>query len=228
MTSTSERLLNSGVVAILRADDSDGLLRAAEAVAAGGVTAIEVALTTPGALKVIAEAVDGFGDEVAFGAGSVLDAESARAALLAGAQFVVAPTVDVGTIELCRRYGVPVLPGAYTPTEILTAWQAGADFVKVFPAQVGGPAYLKAVKAPLPQVRLAAVGGVTVDNAAEFVRCGAELIGVGGDLVDGRLVSDGDFAAIEQRAARFVAAVELGRRSRFGDRTTPAATVVAR
>lgn len=208
------RLAESGVVAILRATDSARLLRAAEAVLAGGVSAIEVTMTTPGALDVIAEAVGQFGHEVTFGAGTVLDAATARAALLAGAQFVVAPTVDPATIELCRRYAVPVMPGAYTPTEILAAWQAGADFVKVFPADVGGPRYIKAVRAPLPQVRLAAVGGVDLDNAADFVRAGAEIVGVGGELVNQRLLDEGAFAAIAERAARFREQVELGRSGR--------------
>src|SRR5450830_1009198 len=153
------RSVESGVVAILRATSSNDLLNATDAVLAGGVSSIEVTITTPGALRIVEEARARFGDEVSFGVGTVLDAESARAALLAGAQFIVTPTLDVATIELCRRYAVPVLPGAFTPTEILGAWQAGADLVKVFPASAGGPTYIKTVRAPLPQVRIVAVGG---------------------------------------------------------------------
>lgn len=205
------RLEKSGVVAIMRANRSDHLLAAAEAVLAGGVRVIEVTMTTPGALVVIAEAVAKFGDEVSFGAGTVLDQETARAAILAGAQFVVAPTVDVATIALCRRYNVPVMPGAYTATEILTAWQAGASYVKVFPAAAGGPAMIKALRAPLPMVRLCAVGGVTLDNTADFIRAGAEIVGIGGELINNQLLADGDFAGITERARRFREEVDRGR-----------------
>ena len=146
-----ELMRETGVVAIMRANSPDQLLSAADAIKEGGVNAIEVTMTTPGALDVIKQATSRYGSEVLFGVGSVLDPESARAAILAGAQFVVCPTLDVRTIALCRRYAVPVMPGAYTPTEILTAWEAGADIVKVFPASVGGPGYIKAVKRPSPR-----------------------------------------------------------------------------
>ena len=148
---TLEVIQQCGVVAIMRAKSSDQLLAAADAIRAGGVNVIEVTMTTPGALDVIRQAVEKYGDAVLFGAGTILDPESARAAILAGAQFVVAPTLNLKTIEICKRYSVPVMPGAYTPTEILTAWEAGADIIKVFPADVGGPIYIKAIKAPLPQ-----------------------------------------------------------------------------
>jgi 2-dehydro-3-deoxyphosphogluconate aldolase/(4S)-4-hydroxy-2-oxoglutarate aldolase len=150
---------SGGIVAIMRAKSSDQLLAAADAILAGGVNAIEVTMTTPGALRVIEQATARYGSEVIFGAGTVLDAETARAAILSGAQFIVSPALDLDTIRLCKRYRVPVFPGAFTPTEIVTAWQAGADIVKVFPAEFGGPGYIKAVRAPLPQVRLMPVGG---------------------------------------------------------------------
>lgn len=208
------RLWESGVIAIMRARSSDQLLEAAEAVHRGGVSAIEVTMTTPGALDVIREASQQFGDRVVFGAGTVLDPESARAAILAGASFIVAPSVCVETIETCRRYSVPVMPGAFTATEIMTAWQAGAAYVKVFPASVGGPGYLKALRGPLPQVRLIPVGGVDLTNTAEFVRAGADVVGVGGELVNQKLLDSRDFAAITEIAAQFRAEVETGRRAR--------------
>jgi 2-dehydro-3-deoxyphosphogluconate aldolase/(4S)-4-hydroxy-2-oxoglutarate aldolase len=205
-------ILGTGVVAIMRAKNSDQLLSAAQAVLAGGVKAIEVTMTTPGALDVIRQATGQFGSDVLFGVGSVLDPETARAAILAGAQFVVCPTLNLKTIEVCNRYSVPIMPGAYTPTELLTAWEAGASLVKVFPACVGGPAYIKAVKAPLPQIRLAAVGGVTLDNTAEFIRAGAEVVGVSGELVSQNLLDTKDFATITERARGFRQEVEKGRK----------------
>jgi len=198
-----EQILEGGVVAIMRAKSTDQLLVAAEAVLAGGINAIEVTMTTPGALEVVMKAAEKLGDGVLFGVGSVLDSVTARAAILAGADYVVCPTLNIGTIEVCKRYSVPVLPGAFTPTEILTAWEAGASLVKVFPASVGGPDYIKAVKGPLPQVRLAAVGGVTIENTADFFRAGVELIGVGGELVNQKLLDARDFGEITKRARLF-------------------------
>lgn len=201
----------TGVIAIMRAKSSDQLLAAADAIRAGGVCAIEVTMTTPGALAVIEKATARQDEGVLFGAGTVLDAESARAAILAGAQFIVAPSTDLGMIEICRRYSVPVFPGAYTPTEIISAWQAGADMVKVFPASVGGPAFIKALKAPLPQIDLVPVGGVEIDNTAEFIRAGSAAVGVGNALVDQKLLDAQDFKTLTERAKRFVEEVTKGR-----------------
>jgi 2-dehydro-3-deoxyphosphogluconate aldolase/(4S)-4-hydroxy-2-oxoglutarate aldolase len=206
-----DRIFDTGVVAIMRANSSDQLLEAAKAVLAGGVEAIEVTMTTPGALDVVRQATSQFGKEVLFGVGSVLDAETARAAILAGAQFVVCPTFKSETIEICKRYSIPVVPGAYTPTEILTAWEAGANAVKVFPASVSGPAYIKAIKGPLPQISLSAVGGVTIENTADFFRAGVDFVGVGGELVNQKLLDRGDFAEITERARSFQLQVEKGR-----------------
>lgn len=206
-----QMIFETGVVAIMRAKSSDQLLRAAEAVLAGGVNAIEVTMTTPNAIDVIQQATSQFGKDVLFGVGSVLDLETARAAILAGAQFVVCPTLKIGTIEMCKRYSIAVMPGAYTPTEILTAWEAGASVVKVFPASVGGSAYIKAIKGPLLQIRLAAVGGVNVENTVEFIRAGVEVIGVGGELVNQKLLDARDFAEITKRARLFRAEVDKGR-----------------
>jgi 2-dehydro-3-deoxyphosphogluconate aldolase/(4S)-4-hydroxy-2-oxoglutarate aldolase len=201
----------TGVIAIMRAQSSDQLLRAADAIRAGGVAVIEVTMTTPGALATIEQAAARYGEEVAFGAGTVLDSESARAAILAGAQFVVAPSFKVELVETCRRYSIPAIPGAYTPSEIVTAWEAGADMVKVFPAGIGGPPLIKALKAPLPQVELVPVGGVNLDTAADFIRAGATALGVGSALINQRLLEQGDFAALAERARRFVEEVERGR-----------------
>lgn len=206
-----ELIQKTGVIAIMRAKSSDQLLAAADAIKAGGVQAIEVTMTTPGALDVIRRATERYGADVLFGVGSVLDPESARAAILAGAQFVVSPTLNLQTIEICHRYAIPVVPGAYTPTEILTAWEAGADMVKVFPASVGGPAYFKAIKAPLPQIKLVPVGGVSLDNTADFIRAGAEAVGVGSALVSQKLLEAGDFATLTERARRLGQEVTKGR-----------------
>ena len=202
---------SSGVIAIMRARSSDQLLRAADAIRSGGVAVIEVTMTTPGALATIEQAAARYGQEVAFGAGTVLDSESARAAILAGAQFIVAPNFKLELVETCRRYSVPAIPGAYTPTEIVTAWEAGADMVKVFPASIGGPPLIKALKAPLPQVDLVPVGGVNLDTAAGFIRAGAAALGVGSALINQRLLEEGDFAALTERARRFVEEVARGR-----------------
>jgi 2-dehydro-3-deoxyphosphogluconate aldolase/(4S)-4-hydroxy-2-oxoglutarate aldolase len=202
---------NTGVVAIMRTKSSEQLLRAADAIREGGVCAIEVTMTTPGALSVIEQAASRYDQDVLFGAGTVLDAESARAAILAGAQFIVAPTLNYDLITLCRRYSVPVMPGAYTPTEALTAWECGADMVKIFPAGVGGPGFIKALKAPLPQIDLVPVGGVTLDNTAEFIRAGAAAVGVGSALINQKLLESKEFTTLTDRARRLVEEVARGR-----------------
>ena len=201
----------TGVIAIIRAKSSEQLIRAADAIREGGVRVIEVTMTTPGALSVIEQAVSRYGEDVLFGAGTILDAESARAAILAGAQFIVSPSFKASLVEICRRYSVPVIPGAYTPTEVLTAWECGADMVKVFPASFGGPALIKAIKAPLPQVELVPVGGVNLDTTADFIRAGAAAVGVGSALIDQRLLDSGDFGALTDRARRFIEEVARGR-----------------
>jgi 2-dehydro-3-deoxyphosphogluconate aldolase/(4S)-4-hydroxy-2-oxoglutarate aldolase len=201
------RLMEGKVIAVVRLDSGEQLIHVAEALKAGGLTAIEFTMSTPGALDMIKQAAAHVGEDVLMGAGTVLDPETARAAILAGAQFIVSPTISLATIELCKRYGKPVIPGAFTPTEILTAWEAGADMVKVFPASVGGPEYIKAVRAPLPQVRLVPTGGVSADNAAEFMKAGATALGVGGNLVSKSAVARGDWAAITAEAQRLMAAV---------------------
>ncbi|MCZ7532742.1 MAG: bifunctional 4-hydroxy-2-oxoglutarate aldolase/2-dehydro-3-deoxy-phosphogluconate aldolase [Acidimicrobiia bacterium] len=202
---------STGVIAIMRARSSDQLMDAADAIKAGGVRVIEVTMTTPGAFDVIAAATHRFGDEVLFGAGTVLDTETARAAILAGAGFVVAPTLSLPVVRLCNRYGIPVMPGVFTPTEALAAWEAGADMVKLFPASIGGPALVKAIRAPLPQLDIVPVGGVDLETAAPFIRNGAVALGVGSSLIDQALLDSGDMVELTRRAAGFVEKVREGR-----------------
>jgi len=201
----------TGVIAILRAKSSEQLLAAADAIRLGGVCAIEVTMTTPGALAIIEQARARYSQEVFFGAGTVLDPESARAAILAGAQFVVSPALKPGVIELCHRYSIPVFPGAYTPTEIVTAWEAGANMVKIFPASVGGPEMIKALKAPLPHIAMMPVGGIEINNTTSFIRAGASAVGVGSALVNEQLLNQGSYAEITARAQRFLQEVRKGR-----------------
>ena len=196
----------------MRSDSSDDLIEAAKAVEAGGVNIIEVTLTTPGALDVIASAARQFEDRILFGAGSVLDPETARAAILAGAQFIVTPTLNLETIKVCRRYSRTILAGCFTPTEILTAWECGADFVKVFPADVGGPAYIKAVLAPLPQVALIPTGGVDLDTIGPFLKAGAAAVAAGSSLVSKEILDKKDFSLLTQRAKSMRQAVVSVRR----------------
>jgi 2-dehydro-3-deoxyphosphogluconate aldolase / (4S)-4-hydroxy-2-oxoglutarate aldolase len=198
----------SKLVAVVRFPEPGPLVRVVDALAEGGIGVAEVTLTVPGALDVIREAKKQLGGRVALGAGTVLDAETARAAILAGAEFIVSPVVNIEVIAMCRRYAVPVMPGAYTPTEILAAWQAGADIVKVFPADSLGPAYFRALRGPFPQIKLMPTGGVDLNNAAEFLKAGAACLGVGSQLVDPKLVAAGDFAGLTARAAAFVRAIQ--------------------
>lgn len=202
---------DTGVIAIMRAQSSDQLIAAADAIKAGGVQVIEVTMTTPGALSVIEQAKKRYGPDVLFGAGSVLDPETARAALLAGADFIVAPTLNLGVVALCNRYAVPVMPGIYTPTEALTAIEAGADMVKLFPASVGGPELIKAIRAPLPQLDIVPVGGVDLNTAADFIRAGSVALGVGSSLVNDKVMASGDMDELTRRAKAFIAEVQKGR-----------------
>ena len=201
----------TGVIAIMRAQSSNQLIAAADAIKKGGVKAIEVTMTTPGALGVIAEAKERYGSDVIFGAGSVLDPETGRAAILAGADFVVSPILNLELIALCNRYGIPTAPGCYSPTEGLTGWEAGADFIKLFPASFGGPSLIKAILAPLPQVRIIPVGGVNLDTAADFIQKGAAALGVGSSLVNQKLLDTGDMDELTRRAVGFIEQVKKGR-----------------
>lgn len=211
---TVQYLVNKGIIAIVRADSGgDDLVKVVEAVAAGGVHCIEVTMTTPGALECLRAASAALkGADVLLGMGTVLDAETCRMAILAGAEFIVTPVVAPGVIETARRYGRAVCCGAYTPTEIFSAWQHGSDFVKVFPANVGGPDYIKAIKGPLPQVPLVPTGGVELDNIAAFIKAGASAVGVGGNLVSKKLMAARDFAGITENAKAFAEAMAAAKK----------------
>jgi 2-dehydro-3-deoxyphosphogluconate aldolase/(4S)-4-hydroxy-2-oxoglutarate aldolase len=198
------RVLDCGIVAVVRSPDSQQLVEAARALADGGVTVVEITMTVPNALDVVRAVRQALGDRLLLGAGTVLDPETARAALLAGAEYLVAPTVNLEVIKLCQRYDKLIMPGAFTPTEILTAWEAGADIVKVFPADVVGPAFFKAVRAPLPQVRLMPTGGVDLNTAADFLKAGACCLGVGGQLVEPKAVAERNFDRIRELARKYV------------------------
>jgi 2-dehydro-3-deoxyphosphogluconate aldolase/(4S)-4-hydroxy-2-oxoglutarate aldolase len=197
-----------GLVPVLRAESEDQALKLAAAVAAGGVTVMEVTMTVPGAIRVMRRLAEERPDML-IGAGTVLDPETARMCILEGAQFVVSPALNVKTIEMCHRYGIAVFPGALTPTEIITAWEAGADVVKVFPASaLGGAKYLKSVKAPLPQVELIPTGGVSLATAREFLEAGAFALGVGADLVNPKAIIDGKPETITENAAKYLEIVK--------------------
>jgi len=206
-----QRVLTGGLVAVVRAPDPTHLVEVIAALAEGGVSVAEVTLTVPGALDVIRAAKQKLGDRVLLGAGTVLDPETARAALLAGAEFIVAPTLNFDVIRLCKRYDKLVFPGAFTPTEILAAWEAGADIVKVFPAEVLGSAYFKAMRGPLPQIRLMPTGGVDLNTAGEFLRAGACCLGVGSQMVDPKAVAREDYEFLRGLAWQYTQAVRLAR-----------------
>jgi 2-dehydro-3-deoxyphosphogluconate aldolase/(4S)-4-hydroxy-2-oxoglutarate aldolase len=201
-------VLDCGIVAVVRSPDSAQLVEAARALADGGVTVVEITMTVPGALDVVRQVRQALGDRLLLGAGTILDPETARAALLAGAEYLVAPTVNLDVIRLCQRYDKLVMPGAFTPTEILSAWEAGADIVKVFPAEVVGPAFFKAVRGPLPQVRLMPTGGVDLTTARSFLEAGACCLGVGNQLVEPRAVAERNFDRIRDLARQYTAIVK--------------------
>lgn len=204
-----------GLVPVIRAESKDEAIRVIDAIAAGGLSTVEVTMTVPGAISII-EALHKRDSSLVVGAGTVLDPETARACILAGAQFIVSPSLNVATIEICRRYSVAVMPGALTPTEVLTAWEAGADVVKVFPCgAMGGASYIKALKAPFPQIPLMPTGGVSMKTAADFIKAGAMALGVGSDLVDSKAIQEEDWntlaTAVTVRAREYVSIVQEAR-----------------
>jgi 2-dehydro-3-deoxyphosphogluconate aldolase/(4S)-4-hydroxy-2-oxoglutarate aldolase len=206
------KIAEIGIVPVVRARSSEEAASAIEAIREGGIDVLEVTMTVPGAVRLIERLVEQYEERALIGAGTVLDAETARACILAGARFIVSPALDERTIEVCRRYSVAVMPGALTPTEIVRAWQAGADAVKVFPCSaMGGASYIRALKGPLPQIELVPTGGVTLGNAAEHIRAGALALGVGTDLVDVKELRAGRAHIITERARQFLDAVREAR-----------------
>jgi 2-dehydro-3-deoxyphosphogluconate aldolase/(4S)-4-hydroxy-2-oxoglutarate aldolase len=208
------RLLDPGIVAILRADSSHQLVSVAEALHAGGVISVEVTMTTPNALQIITEVTARFGGKILMGVGTVLDPETCRAAILAGAEFVVTPVTKPDVIRLANRYGKPIISGAYTPTEALLGYESGADFIKLFPAEQLGPAYVRSLLAPLPMLQIMPTGGVTPETLGDYIRAGCAGIGAGSTLVSKEMVKTGDFSAITRRAGEFVAAIKAARSTR--------------
>lgn len=202
------------MIPVVRATTADEAMRAIDAIREGGISVLEITMTVPGAVKVIEDVAKRYGDDALVGAGTVLDPETASACVAAGAQFVVSPALNLETIARCRELDIAVMPGALTPTEVVQAWNAGADFVKVFPAgAVGGPSYLKSLKAPLPQIELVPTGGVSLKTAADFIRAGAAALGVGADLVDINAIREGQSALITERAKQFIEIVREARAS---------------
>lgn len=207
-TNDLQRVIESGIVAVIRANRSELLVDVSEALLAGGVSVLEITFTVPKPLHVLEGVADQLGDRALVGAGTVLDAETARAAMLAGAAFIVSPSTNLAVIRLCQRYDKLVMPGALTPTEVVTAWEAGADVVKIFPSDLTGPSYLKALRGPLPQVKLMPTGGVNLETAAAFLTAGACALGVGGSLVEAKAVAASDLGRIESVARQFVQIVK--------------------
>jgi 2-dehydro-3-deoxyphosphogluconate aldolase/(4S)-4-hydroxy-2-oxoglutarate aldolase len=206
-----ERILNPGVVAIIRADSSEQLIEASRALIDGGIPGIEVTMTTPNALKVIAEVCRVFGERALVGVGSVLDVKTARAALEAGAEYVVTPVLKPEVIGFCREAGKPVLAGSFTPTEAQTAHELGADFIKIFPADVLGPKYIQSIRGPLPHLRIIPTGGVDVVTAGEFIKAGCVAVAAGSTLVSKEILKNKEWAKLSELAAQFVAAVAKAR-----------------
>jgi 2-dehydro-3-deoxyphosphogluconate aldolase/(4S)-4-hydroxy-2-oxoglutarate aldolase len=208
-----KQIRDTGLIPVVRAANADEAMRAIDAIREGGISVLEITMTVPGAIGVIEQVSARFGKDALVGAGTVLDAETAKACISSGAQFVVSPALNPETIACCRALGVAVMPGALTPTEVVQAWTAGADFVKVFPAgAVGGPSYLKALKAPLPHIELVPTGGVSLKTAADFIRAGAAALGVGADLVDIKAIREGQASLITERAKQFVEIVRETRK----------------
>ncbi len=207
-----QKIAEIGLVPIVRTSSADAAVRAVEALYEGGLACAEVTMTVPGAIKALEKIADKLGDKIILGAGTVLDPETARICMLAGAEFFVTPTVRAATIEIAHRYDKAIMPGALTPTEVLTAWDAGADVVKVFPCgNVGGAKYIKALKGPLPHVQMAPTGGVNLDTVPDFLKAGAVACGVGSELIDGETIKAGKFEVFTERAKQYIEAVKKAR-----------------
>ena len=207
-----ESIIDIGVVPVVRTGSADSAVRAVEAVFKGGIRAAEITMTVPGALRALEKVADEFGDKITLGAGTVLDPETARVCMLAGAQFLVTPVLSLKAIEMAKRYSKVITAGALTPTEVLAAWDAGADIVKIFPCgAMGGPKYIRALKAPFPEIEMIPTGGVTLETTAEFLKAGACAVAVGSDLIDSRNLEKGHFEVFVERARFFLAEVAKAR-----------------
>jgi 2-dehydro-3-deoxyphosphogluconate aldolase/(4S)-4-hydroxy-2-oxoglutarate aldolase len=219
---TKDQILASitgiGIVPVVRTSSAEAAIQAIDAIYQGGIRAAEITMTVPGAIQALEKVAARFEGKITLGAGTVLDPETARISMLAGADFFVTPSLRLSTIEMAKRYSKVICPGALTPTEVLTAWEAGADFVKVFPCgNVGGAKYIKALKAPFPQIEMIPTGGVNLETAGEFLKAGAAAVAVGGELVDAKTIKEGRFDIIEDRARQYLAAVARARAEMKGD-----------
>ncbi len=213
---TKQQILSSiidiGIVPVVRTTSAESAIRAVEAIYNGGIRAAEITMTVPGAIRALEKVADALGDKIVLGAGTVLDAETARIAMLAGAEFFVSPGLKLATIEMAKRYSKVVMPGALTPTEVLTAWEAGADIVKIFPCgNVGGPKYIKALRAPFPHIEMIPTGGVNLETAGEFLKAGACAVAVGAELVDAKSIKEGRLEVIEEKARQYLAVIARAR-----------------
>jgi len=213
---TKEQILSFiteiGIVPVVRTASAEGAIRAVDAIYRGGIRAAEITMTVPGAIRALEKVADQFGDKLVLGAGTVLDPETARSCMLAGAEFFVTPSLKTSTIEVAKRYSKVICPGALTPTEVVTAWEAGADIVKIFPCgNVGGPKYIKALKGPFPHIEMIPTGGVNLETAGEFLKAGACAVAVGSELVDAKSVKEGRFDVIEERARQYLAVIARAR-----------------
>lgn len=218
---TKQQILSSivdiGIVPVVRTTSAESAIRAVEAIYEGGIRAAEITMTVPGAIQALEKVAEALGDKIVLGAGTVLDAETARTAMLAGAEFFVSPSLKLATIEVAKRYSKVVMPGALTPTEVLAAWDAGADIVKIFPCgNVGGPKYIKALRAPFPHIEMIPTGGVNLETAGEFLKAGACAVAVGAELVDAKAVKEGRFEVIVEKARQYLAVVAKARAEMAG------------
>jgi 2-dehydro-3-deoxyphosphogluconate aldolase/(4S)-4-hydroxy-2-oxoglutarate aldolase len=205
-------IIDIGIVPVVRTATAEAAIKAIEAIYRGGIRAAEITMTVPGAIRALEKVADQFGDKIVLGAGTVLDPETARACMLAGAEFFVTPSLKISTIEMVKRYSKVICPGALTPTEVLAAWDAGADIVKIFPCgNLGGAKYIKALKGPFPHIDMIPTGGVNLETAGDFLKAGACAVAVGGELVDAKTIKEGRFDIIEERAKQYLAAVAKAR-----------------
>ncbi len=213
---TKQQILSSiidiGIVPVVRTTSAENAIKAIEAIYNGGIRAAEITMTVPGAVRALEKVADKFGDKIVLGAGTVLDPETARICMLAGAEFFVSPSLNLATIAMVKRYSKAIMPGALTPTEVLTAWDAGADIVKVFPCgNVGGAKYIKSLKAPFPQIEMIPTGGVNLETAGDFLKAGACAVAVGAELVDAKSIKEGRLDVIEEKARQYLAVIAKAR-----------------
>jgi 2-dehydro-3-deoxyphosphogluconate aldolase/(4S)-4-hydroxy-2-oxoglutarate aldolase len=206
-------IIEIGIVPVVRTESAEGAIQAIDAIYRGGIRVAEITMTVPGALRALEKVADKFGDQIVLGAGTVLDPETARACMLAGAEFIVTPSLNPATIEIAKRYSKVIMPGALTPTEVVTAWQAGGDVIKVFPCSaVGGAKYIKSLRAPFPQIEMIPTGGVNLETIGDFLRAGACAVAVGGELIDGANIRAGRYEVFEERAKQFLEVIRITRK----------------